>query len=713
MHAHRSGSTLRPRLLQLSDPDGTALYDALGVRPTDRLPAIKAAYRRLARVHHPDKGGAAASFAKIRVAYETLSDPKKRAVYDACAGDLLHRPRAARAQARDGGLWGSRVGGGEGAAGAGPGVSGPGQAPLGGEDALLDALEGLGLTCDPSRQLVVTCESCGRPATKDCYACGAPFCDFCSRTPHWRPGVALHWPVVQSKGLQERLGRREMEEKRLEDDARAQRKDPNFRSARELDEIRAFRREAAREAAKGAEILRSGLAVASSVTETVAVGEDGLPRAIGAAAAGDGGGPAKGAAAPTAAASAAPRAVARTEQPSASLTKYYLWAQTPYEVVLAAYLPAGFRDRALVAEPSAVGLLLQSEGAPPLVDRPWGGAVDPSRPIETFATEDGRFFLAYVPKRVDAVVGAARFGGAAGAGDGGAFHAGFDPASLGGASASGSSSAPSSSTQWRSLFRNDSDGLRALQQPYALRESDDDVTLEIPLPFWTEAGDVDVAVDERGIRIAVRGGLYLKRTFYGAKDDEDDEPERAGASAERAGRRPGRGTPPSADPASSSASGTPGGDRAPSSSSPLCPVIPSASTWTLDEEWIHDERVQMLSVTLQLREPTEEETTWKRGVRADHRSASRPDGRKGRRFFLEDEDEYGLEDLVQAALFARAGKAYVPPKPWIAGSEGRVARRAQDLAPGAQALLRCFEAGAAAPEEGREAGGRPSERVAG
>lgn len=648
-------------------------------------------------MHHPDKGGAAASFAQVRIAYETLSDPKKRAVYDACAGDLLHRPRAARAQARDEAVWGRGSG-----AGSAAGAFFQSQAPLGGEDALLDALEGLGLRCDPSRQLVVTCESCGRPATKDCYACGAPFCDFCARTPHWRPGIALHWPVVKSRGLQERLGRREMEEKRLEDDAKAQRKDANFRTARELEEIRSFRREAAREAAaaKGApEILASGMTT-EAVTETV-LGRDGTARAAG---------PSGGLKTTAKSSFVSPP---RTLQPSPSLTKYYCWAQTPYEIVLAAYLPAGFRDRALVAEPSVAGLLLQSEGAPPLVDRPWGGAVDPSRAIETFATEDGRFFLAYVPKRVDASLGADRRPNRSGDGQSGAVgsasragpHAGFDPAAPSRASA-GSVSSPSPSTQWHSLFRGDSDGLRALQQPYALRESDDDVTLEIPLPFWTEPADVDVQVDDRGLEVSVRGALFLKRTFYGAAEDQEQKENGGGLDSRHLkgdrGREIGAQTSFSSRPDQGATA-----DAPPSAAAP--PVIPSASTWTLDEEWIQDERVQMLSVTLQLREPTEEETTWKRGVRADHRTASRPDGRKGRRFFLEDEDEYGLEDLVQAAMFARTGNAYVPAKPWTAGTEGRTAKKAHELSLGAQTLLRLFQGGILEGE--KEGQGKQEERA--
>lgn len=49
---------------------------------------IKAAYRRMARKHHPDKvsslfkESAQDKFVKIQAAHETLIDPERRAVYD-------------------------------------------------------------------------------------------------------------------------------------------------------------------------------------------------------------------------------------------------------------------------------------------------------------------------------------------------------------------------------------------------------------------------------------------------------------------------------------------------------------------------------------------------------------------------------------------------------------------------------------------------------
>jgi len=57
-------------------------YQTLGVSKDADVKEIKQAYRKLASKHHPDKGGDKAEFQKIQSAYDTLSDPKKRAQYD-------------------------------------------------------------------------------------------------------------------------------------------------------------------------------------------------------------------------------------------------------------------------------------------------------------------------------------------------------------------------------------------------------------------------------------------------------------------------------------------------------------------------------------------------------------------------------------------------------------------------------------------------------
>jgi curved DNA-binding protein CbpA len=58
------------------------LYEQLDV-PIDATPAeIKAAHRRKAREHHPDRGGDPSRFQAIQLAYDTLKDEQKRRRYD-------------------------------------------------------------------------------------------------------------------------------------------------------------------------------------------------------------------------------------------------------------------------------------------------------------------------------------------------------------------------------------------------------------------------------------------------------------------------------------------------------------------------------------------------------------------------------------------------------------------------------------------------------
>lgn len=58
-------------------------YETLGIESDAPVEDVRAAYTRLVKVVHPDHGGGAALFRAVREAYEELSDPARRAAYDA------------------------------------------------------------------------------------------------------------------------------------------------------------------------------------------------------------------------------------------------------------------------------------------------------------------------------------------------------------------------------------------------------------------------------------------------------------------------------------------------------------------------------------------------------------------------------------------------------------------------------------------------------
>ncbi len=57
-------------------------YSALGLKRGATDAEIKKAYRSMAMKHHPDRGGDEKKFKEISVAYDVLSDPQKKQMYD-------------------------------------------------------------------------------------------------------------------------------------------------------------------------------------------------------------------------------------------------------------------------------------------------------------------------------------------------------------------------------------------------------------------------------------------------------------------------------------------------------------------------------------------------------------------------------------------------------------------------------------------------------
>jgi curved DNA-binding protein len=85
-------------------------YEALQVHVNADQETIERVYRLLAKRYHPDRGGGAdgAAFDVLTKAYRTLSDPVKRAEYDAryqaakaCQARILARPAATQTAEED------------------------------------------------------------------------------------------------------------------------------------------------------------------------------------------------------------------------------------------------------------------------------------------------------------------------------------------------------------------------------------------------------------------------------------------------------------------------------------------------------------------------------------------------------------------------------------------------------------------------------------
>jgi len=532
----------------VEDIEGNALYKSLDVSRAATPLEIRTAYRQQAKVHHPDKGGDSKTFSKIQHAYEVLSDPHRRKVYDTWARELEFRYVKAVPQG----------------------------SAQGGEDVLLDEFDSLGLTCDPHTQLVVTCEVCRRPATKECWTCKMSICEFCTLKRHWKDGFPLHWPLINSDHMREKLAKRELESKKKEDARLTDRANPNYRTEAELRDIRAFKDVA--------------YALQRNMTKE-----------------------------------------ARLVTYDVRLARFYMWAQTEGKVVVACRVPTGYSDMELAVNVVGRVLEVQAENSPPLISRRLaepidGGCLTSNRRL---ASTDHRPRVR-TGARTRTVAGSwivsltvrfARFPGSTAiesirSEDNTAVVLVLPKQTWG--------------HRWKRLFEGDSDGVRCMQPAYEQFDSEDDVLLSFEVPFWIDVEDVRVEITEEGIEVEVRNELLVKRTFW--------------RNAEAEAR-----------------------------SDEYRVVDVAASSWQLEDDIGQDgEKCKLLSLTLVRPPLTDDEIHWKRGIREDNRQAKRAGtgGPRGFRFFMDDEDEHGLEDHLQAACFLESGKTWVPAKPWERERDG-------------------------------------------
>ncbi len=76
-------------------PISATPYEVLGVNPAASADELRRAYRRLARVSHPDTGGSPTKFHAVQLAWERIGTPEARAAWDRGSVSSRSRPEHA------------------------------------------------------------------------------------------------------------------------------------------------------------------------------------------------------------------------------------------------------------------------------------------------------------------------------------------------------------------------------------------------------------------------------------------------------------------------------------------------------------------------------------------------------------------------------------------------------------------------------------------
>lgn len=287
------------------------------------------------------------------------------------------------------------------------------------------------------------------------------------------------------------------------------------------------------------------------------------------------------------------------------LAKYYMWADTEDTIYLAVHTPTGYKDRQIIFECDGRTLLLQSEMSRPVIDRKLAVSFASSS-VEMTSSTDNRFHVLSLPK-----------------------------------------ASPGESSS--SLFVGDSDGVRSLQPPYEICDVDDEVLLELRVPFWIDVDDVCVLFSETEVEINVKNQFHIRRCFW----TELESIKEAENNHSRA-------------------------------------IDVTRCSWCLEEDGVSNgERCRILSVSFTRPSPTPSEIEWKKGVRQDNKVQKLPDRNlPGMRFFRDDNDEFGLEALLEAVIFKHCGHCFVPSKPWLQDSTSFRATSTRELSDESQQRLK-------------------------